>query len=82
LAGNPNIQFVLAKKDPSGKATSGITRTQTTRDGFGTGDSVKSKAGGGHPAWAANRYLNLWVCTLSDGLLGYAQFPGGPASSS
>ena len=79
LAGNPNIQFVLAKKDPSGKATSGITRTQTTRDGFGTGDSVKSKAGGGHPAWAANRYLNLWVCTLSDGLLGYAQFPGGPA---
>jgi len=81
LAGNPNIQFALAKKDPSGKATNGITRTKTTRDGFGTGDSVKSKAGGGHPAWAANRYLNLWVCTLSDGLLGYAQFPGGPAKT-
>ena len=32
-----------------------------------------------HPAWPANRYLNLWVCTLGGGLLGYAQFPGGPA---
>jgi hypothetical protein len=76
LAANPNIQFALAKKDPSGKATTGITRTKTTRDSFGTGDTV---AGGGHPAWPANRYLNLWACTLGGGLLGYAQFPGGPA---
>ena len=28
--------------------------------------------------WPSDRYLNLWVCTLSGGLLGYAQFPGGP----
>ena len=25
--------------------------------------------------------MNIWVCDLSSGLLGYAQFPGGPASS-
>ena len=81
LAGNPNIQFALAKKDPSGKVTKGITRTQTTRDSFGTGDTVKTRAGGGHPPWAANRYLNLWSCTLGGGLLGYAQFPGGPAKT-
>jgi Pregnancy-associated plasma protein-A len=79
LAANPNIQFALAKKDPSGKATTGITRTQTTRTSFGTGDTVKTSGGGGHPAWPANRYLNLWACTLGGGLLGYAQFPGGPA---
>ena len=29
---------------------------------------------------AGDKYLNLWVCTLGGGLLGYAQFPGGPAS--
>jgi hypothetical protein len=52
---------------------------QTTRDSFGTGDSVKTKAGGGTPPWATDRYLNLWVCNLGEGLLGYAQFPGGPA---
>ena len=79
LAANPNIQFALAKKDPNGKTTTGITRTKTTRASFGTGDTVKTAAGGGHPAWSATRYLNLWVCTLGGGLLGYAQFPGGPA---
>ena len=78
LAGNPNVQFALAKKDPNGKATTGITRTKTMRSSFGTGDSVKTRVGGGHPAWPADRYLNLWACTLSGGLLGYAQFPGGP----
>jgi len=81
LAANPNIQFALAKKDPTGKQTTGITRTKTTRGSFGTGDSVKSKAGGGDPAWPADRYLNLWACTLGGGLLGYAQFPGGPAKT-
>jgi len=81
LSSDPNIQFALATKDPAGKSTTGITRTQTTRDDFGTGDSVKSAAGGGHPAWPATKYLNLWVCNLSGGLLGYAQFPGGPAKT-
>jgi len=81
LAADPNIQFALAKKDPKGKATTGITRVQTTRDSFGTGDSVKTKAGGGTPPWPTDRYLNFWICNLGDGLLGYAQFPGGPAKT-
>jgi hypothetical protein len=81
LAADPNLQFALATKDPKGKPTNGITRVQTTRDSFGTGDSVKTKAGGGTPPWATDRYLNLWVCNLGDGLLGYAQFPGGPAKT-
>jgi hypothetical protein len=81
LAAAPNIAFALATKDPKGKATNGITRVQTTRDSFGTGDSVKTKAGGGVPPWPTDRYLNFWVCNLGDGLLGYAQFPGGPAKT-
>ena len=60
-----NIQFALATKDPKGKATTGITRTATTRTSFGADDSVKTKAGGGAPAWPAGRYLNLWVCNLA-----------------
>ena len=81
LAADANITFALATKDPKGKATNGITRVQTTRDSFGTGDSVKTKAGGGVPPWPTDRYLNFWVCNLGDGLLGYAQFPGGPAKT-
>jgi hypothetical protein len=79
LSADPNIEFALATKDPKGKATNGITRVRTTRDSFGTGDSVKTRAGGGTPPWPTARYLNIWVCNLGDGLLGYAQFPGGPA---
>jgi len=81
LVADANVQFALAKKDPKGKATTGITRTETTRSSFGADDSVKTKAGGGAPAWPAARYLNLWSCNLGGGLLGYAQFPGGPAKT-
>ena len=40
---------------------------------------MKTKSKGGVPAWPADKYLNIWVCNLGGGLLGYAQFPGGPA---
>jgi hypothetical protein len=71
------VRFVLATKDPNGKATTGITRTKTKAFSFTTHDKVKDAAKGGHDAWPAAKYLNIWVCTLSDNLLGYAQFPGG-----
>ncbi len=81
LVTDANIQFALAKKDPKGKATTGILRVHTSRTSFGSNDSVKSAATGGSNAWPTNRYLNIWVCTLGGGLLGYAQFPGGPPST-
>ena len=81
LVTDARVQFALASRDPKGKPTSGITRTKTTRTSFGTGDTVKSKASGGENPWPANKYLNIWVCTLQGGLLGYAQFPGGPSKT-
>jgi hypothetical protein len=81
LVASANIKFALATKDPKGKPTNGITRTKTTRTDFGSNDSVKSAATGGHDAWPRDKYLNLWVCKLGGGLLGYAQFPGGPAKT-
>jgi hypothetical protein len=78
LVGNPRIQFELAKTDPSGRSSNGITRTPTQRSSFGTNDTVKSVATGGADPWDTDRYLNIWVCTLRGTLLGYAQFPGGP----
>ena len=73
-----NIQFELAKKDPQGNQTNGITRTATTVAAFGADNSVKKKTTGGVAPWPTDRYLNVWVCNLAGGLLGYAQFPGGP----
>ena len=81
LVGDTRVQFELAKKDPQGKPTSGITRTKTTRSWFDSDDSVKFKSSGGVAAWPTDRYLNIWVCTLRGQLLGYAQFPGGPKNT-
>lgn len=78
LVANAVIKFALAKTGPDGKPTSGITRTKTTRTSFGTDDSVKSTAAGGIDAWPSDKYLNIWICSLDGGILGYAQFPGGP----
>jgi hypothetical protein len=81
LVADARVQFALATKDPKGKKTTGIIRTKTTRTSFGDDDSVKAAATGGAAAWPSTRYLNIWVCTLAGGLLGYAQFPGGPAKT-
>lgn len=81
------IEFGLAVRDPQGRTTSGITRTQTAVQSF-AGDTIreldrniKFADGGGKDAWPRDQYLNLWVCNLGGNLLGYAQFPGGPAET-
>ena len=81
VAANANIQFCLAKQTPSGVATSGIVRKSTTVTSFSTDDAAKYSAQGGDDAWSSASYLNLWVCNLGGGLLGYAQFPGGAAAT-
>ncbi|WP_317128817.1 GEVED domain-containing protein [Hymenobacter elongatus] len=81
LAADAGLQFVLAKRDPSGNATTGIERKSSTKTTWGTADAMKSTSTGGLNAWPAGQYLNLWVCNIGGGILGYAQFPGGAAST-
>ncbi|MFC9556975.1 zinc metalloprotease [Rhodococcus sp. NPDC056960] len=81
LVGDAAVEFFLADTDPSGRLTSGITRTTTEVAAFDQSDGVKSAARGGADPWPTQRYLNIWVCALGGGLLGYAQFPGGPVDT-
>jgi len=81
LVTDPRVQFALATRDPAGKKTRGVVYVPTARSAFGVDDSVKAKATGGADPWPSDRYLNLWVCSLGGGILGYAQFPGGPAKT-
>ena len=81
LVGDSRIRFALAEQDPDGNPTKGITRTRTTKVSFGSDDVVKSSSQGGKDGWPSDRYLNIWVCPLGENLLGYAQFPGGPATT-
>lgn len=86
LTADCRIEFRLASQGPSGEQTSGITRTRTETDVFHMDDAIKFASQGGHDAWPADQYLNFWVAPrLTDPkigeILGYAQFPGGPAET-
>jgi Pregnancy-associated plasma protein-A len=68
LVSDTRIQFKVVK----------VTRTRTSRATFTHDDGVKRASGGGIAPFSPKTHMNLWVCPLSGGLLGYAQFPGGP----
>ncbi len=82
VAANCELEFRLAARTPNGQWTNGITRTFTTKPSFSYGaDDVKDSLTGGHDIWDRNSYLNIWVCNLDGGLLGYTQFPGSSANT-
>jgi hypothetical protein len=81
LVADCEINFCLATVSPTGAATTGIIRKSTTVTSFSTNDAMKYTAQGGSDAWPSAQYLNIWVCNLGGGLLGYAQFPGGAAAT-
>lgn len=91
LAADMLIEFALAIRDPHGNPTGGITRTRTSLESFPYDrndplatqnlDRLVKYDEFGRGAWPRDEYLNLWVCTIQNGLLGYAQFPGGAAST-
>jgi len=79
-----NVEFCLAQQTPDGCVTNGINRidmsaTSTTWSGpDGNTDTVLKPA----TFWDASKYLNVWSVNFeSSGLLGFAQFPGGPANT-
>jgi Pregnancy-associated plasma protein-A len=71
LIGDTRLKFKLAK----------VTRTRTAKTSFTTDDAVKKGSTGGIAPYQPDKHLNVWVCPLGGGLLGYAQFPGGPAAT-
>ena len=71
LVTDSRLRFKLAK----------VVRKKTTRSSFSTDDGVKRASGGGVAPFQPQSHLNLWVCALADGVLGYAQFPGGPTAT-
>ena len=85
-AADTEIEFELATIDPNGNVTTGITRTQVSTSTWLTNDSMKSSGSGGVNPWDTSEYLNMWIVdnlTTTQGgtILGYAQFPGGSAST-
>lgn len=83
------IEFALARKDPTDACFSGITRTVTalTFDGSDGQDQVNAVIAGNdvyQGVWPHNKYLNVYVCSDIGGAAGYTfnPFGGSTASSS
>lgn len=70
IVADVGVQFSLARKDPSGNCTKGITRTVSTLTNDGT-QTMKDLI-----QWPRNKYLNVWVAASADGAAGYTYRPG------
>jgi PKD repeat protein len=69
IVADVDVEFRLARKDPQGNCTSGITRTVSTLTNVGD-QSMKALI-----QWPRNRYLNIWVSASANGAAGYALLP-------
>ncbi len=54
-----------------------VIRKTSSKSSWGTNDAMKYASQGGIDATDTSTYLNIWVCEIGGGILGYAQFPGG-----
>jgi Pregnancy-associated plasma protein-A len=62
-------------------SSSGLTRKSTNKTSWQANDSMKKASQGGINPTTPTTKLNIWVCNLSGGILGYAQFPGGNSAT-
>ncbi len=70
-SGNTGIRFVLDQ----------VIRKSTTKTSWRTNDDMKRTTKGGLNPTSPTTKLNIWVCNLSNNILGYAQFPGGSSAT-
>lgn len=71
VKGDANISFCLEQ----------VRFVKTKKKSFTTNDDMKRTSRGGDDPIDPTKYLNIWVCSIGQGILGYAQFPNGPAAT-
>lgn len=77
IAADTKIEFRLARKDPNGNCTMGVTRTYSSSTNHGD-ESTKYISG----SWDNTKYLNIWTVKSmsSNGVAGYSYYPGTASS--
>ncbi len=71
VAADVQIEFVLARQDPNGLPTNGVTRTLGSQASYRFSEDALLKS---EVYWPAEDYLNIYVSNL-DSFLGWATFP-------
>jgi hypothetical protein len=69
-SGDIGVRFVL----------DAVNRRQTNKTSWSTNNAMKTSSQGIAPTSPTTK-LNIWVCNMGGGILGYAQFPGGSSST-
>lgn len=75
IGADMELNFELARFTPEGLPSSGIVRVYNAKrnyDVFSDNEFLSSLS-----YWDSNRYLNIWVTTLQNNYIGYAEFPTG-----
>jgi len=67
--GDIGIEFRLARKDPQGNCTNGITRTVSSLTSVGDYDMTQLIQ------WPREQYMNVWACRVANGAAGYTYYP-------
>ncbi len=71
VVGDVDVNFTLDQ----------VIRVSANTANWGTNDAMKFSSNGGSDVVTPDTHLNVWVCNIGGGILGYAQFPGGSAST-
>ncbi|MCB9234744.1 MAG: PKD domain-containing protein [Bacteroidia bacterium] len=72
-AADCEVEFCLATIDPNGNPTNGITRNFYSGSPYSQNyveNTIKPAT-----SWDPTQYMNIWVCNVSGGVLGYAYLP-------
>ncbi|MCC5922510.1 MAG: T9SS type A sorting domain-containing protein [Crocinitomicaceae bacterium] len=75
IVADVEIQFKLARRDPSGNCTNGITRTFSNLTFGASGQQRVSLVQQNHGNWPGDRYLNVFVAADIGGAAGYTFLP-------
>lgn len=70
-SGDIQIRFVLDQ----------VIRKKTNKSSWTTNNAMKKSSTGGINPTSPTTKLNVWVCNMGGGILGYAQFPGGSSAT-
>ena len=74
-SGNTGVRFVIDN------TTTDIIRKKTNKSSWQLNDAMKKSSQGGINPTSPATKLNIWVCNLTGGYLGYAQFHGGASAT-
>lgn len=75
VAADTRIEFRLAERDPDGQETNGILRVQGSKPEWVATEPSDNQELKSMSFWPPEDYVNIWVTTLANNYLGYAQYP-------